>query len=388
MKNFQIISVFVFIIALGACNNSSSPLESSADSTSVGQNSVYTIVETGQKDCYNADGQVITPPDPGEPFYGQDAQFQNAPFAFKDLGNGVVQDLNTGLMWQQVPVSRTFTWYEAAEYCNSLELGGYDDWRLPGAKELYSIENFENGWPYLDTTYFKLASGRITKDEQYWTSNHYVGTTVEGREDAAFGINFVTGHIKAYPANASGPIGGKYVRAVRGDQYGTNDFVDNGDGTVTDKATGLMWSKIDFGPFDWPTALHFADTSTFAGYSDWRLPDVKELQSIVDYSRSPSATDAANVGPAIDPLFSCTKITNEAGDADYGYYWTSTSARFNSDQPFYYAWYVAFGRAVNPQGLDFHGAGAVRFDSKIEGGPLGEGGERINNFVRLVRNAN
>ncbi|RMF59847.1 MAG: DUF1566 domain-containing protein, partial [Calditrichaeota bacterium] len=103
------------------------------------------------------------------------------------------------------------------------------------------------------------------------------------------------------------------------------------------------------------------------------------------YSYSPGATDAGKRGPAIDPLFSCTPITNEAGDSDYGYYWTSTSALFSGGQPYYYAWYVAFGRAVNPEGLDFHGAGAVRFDTKKEGGPAGEGGERIYNFVRLVR---
>ncbi|GAB4533408.1 MAG: hypothetical protein Fur0018_22730 [Anaerolineales bacterium] len=72
---------------------------------------------------------------------------------------------------------------------------------------------------------------------------------------------------------------------------------------------------------------------------------------------------------------------------DYPYFWTSTSARFQADQPFYYAWYVAFGRAVGPDGGDVHGAGAVRFDTKSPDGPAGEGGERYDNFVRLVRDA-
>ena len=130
------------------------------------------------------------------------------------------------------------------------------------------------------------------------------------------------------------------------------------------------------------------NTENFLGHNDWRLPNVKELQSIVDYSRSPSATNSANLGPAIDPLFNCTPITNEAGASDYGYYWTSTSALFTSGQPYYYAWYVAFGMAVNGPGQDFHGAGAVRFDTKEEGGPAGEGGERYYNYVRLVRNVN
>lgn len=79
----------------------------------------------------------------------------------------------------------------------------------------------------------------------------------------------------------------------------------------------------------------------------------------------------------------------EAGyDDDYGYYWTGTSAPFTSGKPYYYAWYVAFGRAVNSEGEDFHGAGAVRFDTKDEDGPAGEDAERYYNYVRLVRDIN
>jgi hypothetical protein len=70
---------------------------------------------------------------------------------------------------------------------------------------------------------------------------------------------------------------------------------------------------------DWEHALLYAGNSEFAGYTDWRLPNVVELQGIVDYSYSPSATDASKVRTAINPLFSCTPIFNEAGNDDYGY---------------------------------------------------------------------
>lgn len=71
-----------------------------------------------------------------------------------------------------------------------------------------------------------------------------------------------------------------------------------------------------------------------------------------------------------------------------GYFWSSTSAYFGTESPeYYYAWYVAFGTAVDNDGADTHGAGAVRFDTKVEGGALGEGGERYYNYVRLVRDA-
>lgn len=183
-----------------------------------------------------------------------------------------------------------------------------------------------------------------------------------------------------------GSLMAKHVRAVRGDSYGVNDFSDNGNGTITDSATGLMWAQSDNGSgLDWENALAYAESSTLGGHSDWRLPNVKELQGIVDYSYAPGATDSSKDKAAIDTLFSCTAITNEAGTSDFGYYWTGTSAKFTSGDPYYYAWYIAFGRAVNGEGLDYHGAGAARFDTKYEGGNLGEGGERYYNYVRLVR---
>ena len=392
MKSIKLIILTISLLLFAACSESSTSSESNDNGTEPTVNPKYNIVATGQVNCYNADGLVISAPVLGEVFYGQDAQFITNQFSLSDNGNGTVSDLNTGLMWQQTPSSADYTWQEAVDYCNNLELEGYSDWRIPSAKELFSISNFSSGWPYINTGYFILASGQITKDEQYWTSNYYVGVTVEGGSNSAFGVNHVTGHIKAYSANSGGLVGGKYVRAVRGSIYGTNSFVDNGDGTITDNATGLVWMQNDSQTaMDWEASLTYAqtkNTENFLGHNDWRLPNVKELQSIVDYSRSPSATNSANLGPAIDPLFNCTPITNEAGVLDYGYYWTSTSALFTTGQPYYYAWYVAFGMAVNGPGQDFHGAGAVRFDTKEEGGPAGEGGERYYNYVRLVRNVN
>ena len=374
----------------GSTENTAAADETGADGDSDG-NLTYTLVDTGQTSCYDSNGDQITCPSAGEAFYGQDAQFSGSQPSYTDNGDGTVTDKVTGLMWQQVPVNEGFSYDDAAAYCESLELAGYDDWRIPTTKELFSISDFSQGWPYLDIVYFSLAGESVSKDEQYWTER-YVGTTEEGQSNAAFGVNHGTGHIKAYPAGVSGPMG-NYVRAVRGNAYGVNNFEDNGDGTVTDHATGLMWAKADSREgMDWDAALAYAENSTLGGYGDWRLPNVKELQSIVDYTRSPSAADAANVGPAIDThYFEITELpagtTNY--ETDYGYFWSSTSAYFGGDSlEYYYAWYVAFGTAVSNAGNDSHGAGAVRFDTKVEGGPLGEGGERYYNYVRLVRGGN
>ncbi len=372
----------------------------------------YPLVASGQALAYDLDGQLITGLVEGDDLFGQDAHYlKGGTMSYTNNSDGTVTDNVTGLVWQITPSTTDFTWEEAETYCESLELGGYDDWRMPSAKELFSISDFSTGWPYINTDYFDLASGEVTKDEQFWTSNLYVGVTVEGGENATFGVNHVTGHIKAYAA-AGGPppmsmfsvndsvipppndsiMGNpmaKYVRAVRGSEYGINNYVDNGDATITDKATGLMWSQNDNGEgIEWADALSYAENSELAGYSDWRLPNVKELQSIVDYSRSITATDAENIGPATDPLFNCTSITSEAGYDDYAYYWTGTSAYFSPmSTEMYYAWYVAFGRAVNDEGEDFHGAGAVRFDTKYVGGAAGEDAERYYNYVFMVRDA-
>jgi hypothetical protein len=337
----------------------------------------YILPSTGQTKTYDAVGNVLTNLKPGDPFYGQDGNYQKGKkISYNDNGDGTVTDNVTGLMWAQEQSKEGKGWLEASEYCENLTLGGYSDWRLPSIKELWSIRDQSVGWPYVDTKYFHLKSkdGAEQRDQHTWSSNFYLVDTPESKKRVAFIVNDWTGHIKALD-------GRRYVRAVRGGLYGVNDFVDNGNNTVTDKATQLMWSKNDSKKgMNWEDALKYAEDSNYAGYSDWRLPNVKELQSIVDYS---------GVFPAIDTsVFNISKITNEAENADYPYFWSSTSAGNDSIDGMYFADYVAFGYAVDHGGEDIHGAGAVRFDTKVKDGPAPDNEERINNYVRLVRDAN
>ena len=65
---------------------------------------------------------------------------------------------------------------------------------------------------------------------------------------------------------------------------GMGAFVDNQDGTVTDTVTGLMWQQATDGKMNWEEAIRHCEGLTLAGYEDWRLPNLKELRSIVDYS--------------------------------------------------------------------------------------------------------
>jgi hypothetical protein len=87
----------------------------------------WPVPDTGQTKCYS-NIQEIPCPQPGKPFYGQDAQYTINPRSYSDLGNGIVLDNVTGLEWQQATAPGTYNWEEANTYCTTLTLGGYNDW--------------------------------------------------------------------------------------------------------------------------------------------------------------------------------------------------------------------------------------------------------------------
>lgn len=369
----------------------------------------YPIVDTGQDRCYNTSKEISFPKS-GQGFYGQDAQYRGAAPSYRDNGDGTVTDLTTGLMWQKGLNTKKMSLDEARKKAKTLSMGGYTDWRVPTIKELYSLMDFRgytgfsrqgyqavpsNAIPYINTDYFDFAYGNVKDGERYidaqWLSDtEYVSTTMNDM-DTLFGVNFADGRIKGYGYRKHGSdrvVKTFYVRFVRGKSYGINQFVDNGDGTVTDRATGLTWMQADSGRgMTWQEALAFAENLDYAGHQDWRLPNAKELQSIVDYKRSPDTT----LSPAIDPAFKTTAITNETGQSDYPFFWTSTTHMEGPD-PGRMAAYLSFGRAMgamNGKTMDVHGAGAQRSDPKTGSSGLGHGPQgdarRITNFVRCVR---
>ena len=368
----------------------------------------YPIVDTGQGYCYSST-ESIACPEEGQSFYGQDGQIVGNQAQYQDNGDGTVTDLVTGLMWQQDPGAK-LTFDQAAAGASSLTLGGYSDWRLPTIKELYSLILFSgtdvsrcvdvgscNATPFIDTDYFNFeygntAAGERTIDSQWATSTKYVSTTMHGHE-TMFGVNFADGRIKGYGTEALRGGSGKtfFVIYVRGNSsYGINDFVDNGNGTISDQATGLTWMQSDSGNgLDWEGALNYCSSLEYGGSDDWRLPNAKELHSIVDYTRSPDTSNSA----AIDPLFTISSITNEAGQNDYPAFWSSTS-HTNSDGINRSGAYINCGRSMgymNGQWMDVHGAGAQRSDPKSGDpstfstghGPQGDA-VRIYNYARCV----
>ncbi len=143
-------------------------------------------------------------------------------------------------------------------------------------------------------------------------------------------------------------------------------YTDNGDGTVTDEQTGLMWEKLcadgsihdvrTYYTWDDAFAVKVATLNSgggFAGYTDWRVPNVNELQSLVNYKR---------YHPAVSPVFdgwcptSCTVLTCSCTNSSG--YWSSSTDVANPT----HAWSVNFN------------AGNMNADDKT-----------YDNYVRAVR---
>jgi len=234
---------------------------------------------------------------------GEDADYIINPLSFTDNGNGTITDNNTGLMWQKTDGGEMI-FENAAPYCKKLTLGGYTDWRLPTSIELFSINNYNYLNPALDTNYFAN-----TKAQYWWTSEKRKDDTTD------IWVDNSGGGIGAHPKTETASAGGnryfhvRAVRAVYSTSFTITHFTDNGDGTITDNYTGLTWQQLQ--PNDtmtWEDALIYSKTVILGGKSDWRLPNIKELQSLNDPK-------------LIKPSFNKTYFTNVSA----GNYWSSTT---------------------------------------------------------------
>jgi hypothetical protein len=349
----------------------------------------FVAVDTALTDCFRLNNeQPIDCPDEGEPFYGQDGHFTTPAPSYSTSADGaVVTDLHTGLMWEQGHHEEKLEYADAEAACEGLELGGRSDWRLPSLKELYSLADFRGevgGAFYLDADTFELAvpdDGTLTGTHAYDMMGQTISSTPRF-DDSSRGhyfFNFLDGHIKSSPDE--GDAFASFYRCVSGDPEAfENDLVDNGDGTVTDEATGLIWQQDNAEQtpgdhqFDWESALAVCADLSLGGADDWRLPNIKELQTIVDYGR---------LEPSLDPVFG---FEQAAGTGAYT--WSSTSMINYPD----WATYICFAECLSATGQDIHGPGAQRADPKVDQGLDWTGGigdqqdvVQMDNYVRCVR---
>lgn len=272
-----------------------------------------------------------------QPVAGEDMTYTIHPPAYTKLdadGNdlpdnaqkwAMVRENVSGLIWEAKTddglihdKDRQYAWEDIAsqfiDRLNNDTFGGYSDWRLPNIKELTMIlQKAKIDSPRINRVYFP----NIIPD-WYWST-----TIASGVSTSYWTVNF--------DASFFTTIGGSsstcYVLAVRG-RESILKFIDNGDDTITDITTGLMWQKYEVETdddtkvrqFTWEEALAYCEALELAGYDDWRLPNFQELYSIVDNTQSES--------PYIDTAVFPNTLSNM--------YWSSTSSSPHG------AWYIDF----------------------------------------------
>ena len=301
--------------------------------------------DTGQTNCYNESHEMFLCPEPGEPFNGQDAQFQGPINSYTKLAEGGIElpdtatqtdgwimtrDNITGLIWEIKTddngihdKDNAYTWCDTnpatnggdegtcgatdtedfITALNDANFGGFSDWRLPDINALSTLFNMSFDSRKINKDFFPNTA------YSYWSSTTYINDP-----QFAWYAMFSSGDI--FKTSKDGST--NYVRAVRGGQYTNEDsvfFEDLGNGIVLDNKNNLMWQKFDEAtPMTWEEAFIYIEnlnTQKFAGYSDWRLPNKNELQSIVDYTR---------YNPALIKFFS---LAQSGRSSDYS--WSSTS---------------------------------------------------------------
>lgn len=262
---------------------------STADTAVLSANQVH-VPDTGQTS--------------GSGLAGEDYLFTANTPSYTVTGNGTVIDNITLLEWQKQDDGQTRHWDAASSYCAGLYLAG-GGWRLPTPFELVTIADYGRSDPAIDNTVFTDAKSLPF----YWTS-------VSGRSSTDVWIwDSYEGGVLTAPKSTT-PDGG-YARCVRGVNL-ASVFSDNSDGTVTDKATNLMWQKEDNGePVNWEAALAYCETLVLpsGGFDDWRLPNVKELASLEDFSRYPVNNDAFFPNAKESVYWSSTSVEGSGGSA-------------------------------------------------------------------------
>jgi hypothetical protein len=132
-------------------------------------------------------------------------------------------------------------------------------------------------------------------------------------------------------------------------------FTDNSNGTVTDKLTGLIWMKDGgvLGAQTWADAMTTANTleSGLAGLTDgsqagdWRLPNVRELLSLIDYGRFNPAFPASQPFTDVQPFYFWSSTTSATGAGGaWGVYFFDGAVISNGKSATGYVWCVRGGK--------------------------------------------
>ncbi len=222
---------------------------------------------------------------------------------FLDNGDLTVTDSLTGLMWtKNADLCGKITWEDALDFCNNLDHAGYDDWHLPNMRELHSLMDFSESSPALHESHPFEDVHTSFQNNLYWSSstNSYHSVCAWYVDMARGGVRFCqkieTNYVWAVRSISDGdapvPVTGQTISFRPGDDgdlqrgvtWPVSRFTDNGDQTVMDNFTGLVWSRnaSPGGRMLWTDAIDYCNSLEYGGYNDWRLPDIREIHSLID----------------------------------------------------------------------------------------------------------
>jgi len=253
------------------------------------------LADTGQSICFDDSGHELVPcPASWQPFYGQDASYwSEAQPNFQDNGDGTVTDLNSTLMWLQGDDGLQRPWDIAGQYCTNLPMAGHTDWRLPSLYELISLYYY--GSAPTSTPFLSSVFTPSVKFPSYWSSTSSVRNN---------GEHWAVWYNSMFLDDTEND---RWVLCVRGNESPLSQYTDNGN-SITDNVTKLTWQKADDRVLrNWEDALAYCEVLQLDSETDWRMPNLRELQTTVDYTSSDPTVDTA--------FFSALSVK----------YWTSTT---------------------------------------------------------------
>ena len=283
---------------------------------------------TGQTKCYDNEKEILCPAE-NEDFFGQDAQYAALGFCVPQSfsidetipGEPVVVDNNTGMMWQQnIPPLEQLYIEDVQHYCSSLVYGGYNDWRLPSVAEFITITDFGRYSPAINTGYFPdygsfwTATNKVTgygegaDSHAYASSEHYYSVFDFAEPSASFILtstydNFNTSYTQSYAASYN-------IRCVRGDKILSKAFISKmfGENLTWNYDSDLILLQTKETKQTWIEALKYCSELDYAGISDWRLPNIRELYLASDEGIHSSTTkmsdpSSAYSGKSVDNWF-------------------------------------------------------------------------------------
>jgi len=270
---------------------------------------IFSVIQTDQTHCYDAAGKVI--PCAGS---GQDAAFNaGVPWPVPRFRESweTVADTLTHLMWPrdaglfEFPLSLDEA-FKAVEEMNRSRMFGFSDWRVPERHELFSLVSHANinpalpaGHPFVNVFpgYYWTATLCARLPRQAWYVHLGGGRLFKGMKAGSYMV---------------WPVRNLSMRkTLANDLSGMNHenrFLANGQ-TILDRKTGLMWMKNAdpaTGPVTWMDAFKTFETMNrdhASGYDDWRLPNIRELESITDLDRHTPAIAGADLFENLQPFY-------------------------------------------------------------------------------------